>query len=123
MNSYLEKFFPDNPITVEIRPFKETKKKEIKNCIDIVVGYKGENIDIESLSGGEYDRVVLSIVLSLNNIFGSELLMLDESISSLDDDASKNILYTLKDDFSDRKLVVMVSHQTEHGLFDKIVQL
>jgi ATPase involved in DNA repair len=87
------------------------------------VGYKGENIDIESLSGGEYDRVVLSIVLSLNNIFGSELLMLDESISSLDDDASKNILYTLKDDFSDRKLVVMVSHQTEHGLFDKIVQL
>jgi hypothetical protein len=30
MNAYLEKFFPDNPITVEIRPFKETKKKRLR---------------------------------------------------------------------------------------------
>ncbi len=40
MNFYLEKFFPIDPIMVEICPYKETKK-DIKPMINIEVGYKG----------------------------------------------------------------------------------
>ena len=121
MNFYLDKFFPDNPITVEICPYKETKK-DIKPTINIEVGYKGSITDINSLSGGEYDRVTLSIVLALNTIFGSNLLMLDESIVSLDVDLSNEILEVLKESLRE-KLVIVVAHQIGAGIFDNVINV
>ena len=121
MNFYLEKFFPDNPISVEISPYKETKK-DIKPSINIEVGYKGSEIDLSMLSGGEYDRVTLSIVLALNSIFGSNLLMLDESISSLDEGLTNEILDVLKEHLKE-KLVVVVAHQIGDGMFDNVVKI
>jgi exonuclease SbcC len=121
MNFYLEKFFLDNPITVQITPYKETKK-DIKPLINIEVGYKGSNTDLNSLSGGEYDRVTLSIVLALNTIFGSNLLMLDESIVSLDSDLTNEILDVLKENLKE-KLVIVVAHQIEEGVFDNVIKI
>lgn len=121
MNYYLEKFFPDNPITVEIKPYKETKK-DIKPSINIDIGYKGNITDLNSLSGGEYDRVTLSIVLALNTIFGSDLLMLDESIASLDADITNEILEVLKETLKD-KLTIVVAHQIGVGVFDNVVSI
>ena len=121
MNFYLEQFFPNNPITVQISPFKETKK-DIKPSINIIVGYKGIDTDINSLSGGEYDRVTLSIVLALNTMFGSTLLMLDESISSLDEELTGDIIEVLKDNMKD-KVIIIVSHQIPTGLFDGVVNV
>ncbi len=121
MNFYLEKFFIENPITVSICLYKETKK-DIKPSINIEVAYKGHIIELNSLSGGEYDRVTLSIVLALNTIFGSNLLMLDESISSLDEDLTNDILEILKENLKD-KLVLIVSHQINKGHFDNIIDL
>ncbi len=120
MNTYLDKFFPDNPITVEICPYKETKK-DIKPQININVGYKGLSSDLSSLSGGEYDRVTLSIVLALNTIFGSNILMLDESIASLDGDLANDILEVLKEILKN-KLVIVVAHQINVGVFDSVVE-
>lgn len=121
MNLYLEKFFPVNPITVQISPYKETKK-DIKPVINITVGYKGVDTDINSLSGGEYDRVTLSIVLALNSMFGSNLIMLDESISSLDAELSNEIIEALKETMSD-KLMIVVAHQINEGMFDGVVNV
>ena len=121
MNYYLEKFFPSDPITLEITPYKETKK-DIKPSINIIVGYKGVDTDINSLSGGEYDRVNLSIVLALNSIFGSSLLMLDESISSLDSELTNEILEVLKETMKG-KLVVVVAHQISVGVFDSVLNV
>ena len=121
MNSYLEKFFINDPITVEILSYKETKK-DIKPQINLEIGYKGMNIDINSLSGGEYDRVTLSIVLALNTMFGSDLLMLDESISSLDSDLTNEILDVLKEHMKE-KLVIVVAHQIGTGVFDNVIEL
>ena len=121
MNFYLDKFFPDNPITVQISPYKETKK-DIKPIINIEVGYKGVDMELNSLSGGEYDRVALSIVLALNTIFGSNLLMLDESISSLDSELLNDILEILKENLPD-KLVFIVAHQINEGIFDDIIKV
>lgn len=121
MNFYLEKFFPDNPITVQICPYKETKK-DIKPTINIEVGYKGFNTELNSLSGGEYDRVTLSIVLALNTIFGSDILMLDESIASLDTDLTNEILEVLKDSLKE-KIVIVVAHQIGVGMFDNVINV
>jgi len=121
MNFYLEKFFPNDPITVAICPYKETKK-DIKPSINLEIGYKGTLTDINSLSGGEYDRVTLSIVLALNTIFGSNILMLDESISSLDADLTNDILEVLKDNLSE-KVVIVVAHQISVGVFDCVVNV
>lgn len=119
-NNYLEKFFPDNNITVEICPYKETKK-DIKPQINITVGYKGTDVDLDDISGGEYDRVTLSIVLALNSIFSSDLLILDESIASLNNDLANDILMDLKD-IVKNKLVIVVAHQIVEGVFDTIVE-
>lgn len=120
-NIFLDKFFPDNPLCIKLIPYKETKT-DIKPCINIEVYYKDSVCTLDSLSGGEYDRVSLSIVLSLNKLYGGKILLLDESISSLDSDLTLEIVETLKEDLSD-KLVVVVSHQVNSGMFDKIIDL
>ena len=82
--------------------------------------YKGEEIELSSLSGGEYDRVSLAIMLSFNNLSKSNMILLDESISSLDADLTNDILTTLKDNLLNKRIIV-VAHQLSTGLFDQII--
>lgn len=124
INDYLEKFFPNDPIVVDIVPYKENKKgkkeSEIKPGIDIKVFYKGEEIELSSLSGGEYDRVSLSIMLAFNNICKSDLILLDESVSSLDAELTSDILEKLKENLINKRIIV-VAHQISTGMFDQII--
>jgi DNA repair exonuclease SbcCD ATPase subunit len=124
INDYLEKFFPNDPIIVDIVPYKENKKGkeniEIKPGINIKVFYKGEEIELTSLSGGEYDRVSLSIMLAFNNICKSDIILLDESISSLDAELTSDILEKLKENLTNKRIIV-VAHQISTGMFDQII--
>ena len=122
-NYYLEKFFPNDSITIEIKSYKETKK-DIKPTICIELGYKGNSFELSShcVSGGEYDRITLSIVLAFNTIFGNDILMLDESIAHLNEELSGDILEVIKENLKD-KLIMVVSHQTTTGLFDTIIDV
>lgn len=121
INKYLSQFFPNDSITINISAFKETKK-DVKPGINIDVGYKGNTTDINALSGGEYDRVVLSFVLAFNNVLGNDLLLLDESIASLDMELTSDILEVLYENL-DGKLVILVAHQISEGIFDKVIDL
>ena len=124
INDYLEKFFPNDSMIVDIVPFtekaKNSDKHEIKPKIDIRVCYKGEEIELNSLSGGEYDRVSLAIMLSFNHICKSDLILLDESIASLDADLTNDILEKLKENLNNKRIIV-VAHQLNTGIFDQIV--
>ena len=125
VNEYLEKFFPNDSIMIDIVPFKEYKnnkndKNEMKPVIDIKVCYKGEEVELTSLSGGEYDRVALAIMLSFNKISKSNMILLDESVASLDADLTNDILNTLKENMIDKRIIV-VAHQLNTGLFDQII--
>jgi energy-coupling factor transporter ATP-binding protein EcfA2 len=126
INDYLEKFFPNDSIIVDIVPFKEkgkndkSDKNDVKPGIDIKICYKGEEVELSSLSGGEYDRVSLAIMLAFNNICKSSMILLDESISSLDSDLTNDILEKLKENLSDKR-IIMVAHQISTGLFDQVV--
>jgi DNA repair exonuclease SbcCD ATPase subunit len=129
INDYLEKFFPNDSIIVDIVPFKEklknstngkTDNSELKPVIDIKVCYKGEEVELLSLSGGEYDRVALAIMLSFNNLSKSNIVLLDESIASLDSNLTNDILVTLKENMIN-KYIIVVAHQLSTGIFDQII--
>lgn len=119
-NAILEHFFPDNPMTIEFKAFKQVKK-DTKAQINLQIWYKNNETDLMELSGGERDRLDLAVTIALSQTFGSPLLMLDECISSLDSENFNNVLEYLRDNnaFSH---VLLVSHQANEGIFDRVVK-
>lgn len=119
VNMYLDKFFEENSINVSLSSFKENKKC-IKPGININVFYKGENCDLNSLSGGERSRVNLAFLLALNSLTNSKIVLLDECISSLDSDLCDNILEILRDQ---AKMIIVIAHQVNTGSFSQIINV
>ena len=121
INSYLNIMF-SNDINITINNTVE-KKGIVKFKITNNIIYKGCEYDsISDLSGGEFDRCVLSIMIACSNIMNSNILMLDESLASLDSDLCSDILYKLKK-ISIDKLILVVNHQVINGLFDDIITI
>ena len=122
---YLESFFPDNPISVKLVPFKETKKGSItkkKPQINLQIEYKGMEADISMLSGGELSRVILAFSLALGEMFNTPIMMLDECTSSLDQELTGNVMDGIRDNFNG-KLVLIIAHQVVKGQFDKVLNI
>ena len=118
---YLDCFFSDHPISVQLQPFKETKKIT-KPCINMSIEYKGMECDLTMLSGGELSRVVLAYTLALSEMFNTPLLLLDECTASLDQDMTNVVFDGIRDNFGE-KLVIIIAHQVIVGTFDKIINL
>ena len=118
---YLDVFFPDDPITVTLQTFKETKKN-MKPSINITIEYKGMECELNMLSGGELSRVILAYTLALGEIFNTPLLMLDESTASLDQTMTSCVFNGIKEHFNG-KMVVIIAHQIVEGAFDKVIKL
>lgn len=120
---YLEYFFPDNPIIVRLKPFRETKKgTEAKPQISIDIEYKGMECDLNTLSGGELSRVILAYTLALAEIFNAPLLLLDECTASLDQELTSVVFEAIREHFNG-KMTVIIAHQVITGTFDKIIKL
>jgi DNA repair exonuclease SbcCD ATPase subunit len=118
---YLDCFFNDHPISVQLQSFKETKKST-KPCINTTIEYKGMECDLTMLSGGELSRVVLAYTLALSEMFNTPLLLLDECTSSLDQDLTNIVFDGIRDSFKN-KLIIIIAHQVIVGTFDKIITL
>ena len=120
---YLNIFFTENPIAVNLVAFKEIKNKEKKPQLNIEINYKGmENITFDDLSGGELARLNIAFTLAFSEIFNSPLIMLDESMSSLDEINSSCVIEGIKDNFKG-KLCIIVAHQTVEGMYDNVINL
>lgn len=119
--TFLDCFFDSNPISVQLQPFKETKKST-KPSINISIEYKGMEADLLMLSGGELARVVLAYTLALSEIFNTPLMLLDECTASLDQDLTSDVFEGIKEHFNG-KLVLIIAHQVVSGTFDKVIQL
>ena len=89
---YLEQLFADQPILVEICPFKERKSKVDRTVINIKIEYKEMECDMQYLSGGEKARVILAFTLALSEMFNTPLLLLDESTANLDQQSSMKVI-------------------------------
>ena len=121
VRDYLDDFFREDPISVEIKTFKEVKNNK-KPQINIDVGYKSMKCDPTILSGGEYDRVQMAFTLSIADIVKSPLVLLDESVSSLDEETSSLILESIRTGLQN-KSIINVAHQVCSGSFTEIVKL
>lgn len=118
---FLDTFF-DDPISIRLIPFKETKGGNKKPQINVEVHYKGMEAELSMLSGGELSRVVLAFMLALVEIFNSPIVLLDECTSSLDENLNTEVIESIKTTFQ-KKLIIMISHQCVAGNYDKIIEL
>jgi len=89
-----------------------------KNCIDINV-----IPDISILSGGEYDRLVLSIVLAFSEFFKLPFLFLDEIVNSLDIYTAQKVAQFIQQHYPANQTIIYVGHQMIRGMFDSVISL
>lgn len=116
---YLDDFFEDDPITVTLQAFKQTKKIS-KAQLNLDIEYKGMECDLQMLSGGEMSRIVLAYTLALAEMFNTPLLMLDECTASLDQETANHVFDSIKEHFNG-KLTIIVAHQVVTGIFDRSI--
>jgi DNA repair exonuclease SbcCD ATPase subunit len=123
--AYLESFFQDNPISVKLVPFKETKNGKtvkIKPQINLQIEYKGMEADLTMLSGGEISRIILAFALALGEMFNTPMILLDECTSSLDQELTGSVMEGIKENFNG-KIVILICHQVIEGQFDKVIKI
>jgi ABC-type Mn2+/Zn2+ transport system ATPase subunit len=111
-----------DPLNVNISCFKETKKGE-KPKIELEIFYKGNETDIGNLSGGEFDRLNMCFLLSFNELSRSNIIILDEALSSLNQELVCDIIEHLKENKEKEKLIIMTLHQSIKGMFDQVINL
>jgi len=118
----LERLF-DTPITVRFETTKALKNGQSKYCINLAVNYRGVMYDdINQLSGGEAGRVSLAVTLALNKTASSPMLMLDESLSTLDEELVDTVVDALKEVSQGYAIpIFVVMHNCTTGGFDHVV--
>jgi DNA repair exonuclease SbcCD ATPase subunit len=95
-----------------------------KDCIDIHMEYDNANpADLSILSGGEYDRVVLAIVLAFADFYKLPILLLDEILSSLDLHTLQYVMTHIHKCWPDNQAIIYVGHQMISGNFDHLIEL
>lgn len=120
---YLDNMF-EEPIKITLQTFRQLKTtKSVKSQINTTIEYRGYEYDsIDQISGGEQDRVSLAYTVALSSMYQSPLLLLDECLSSLNRELNTHILMHMKQ-LAATRLVLVVSHEAERGLFDKIIHI
>lgn len=119
LKMYLDQFF-DDPIDV-VLALSSDEKKVNKYQLQLNVNYRGMECDIHTLSGGEKDRVIVAGTLALCEIANSPLVMLDESIRSLDAETVNNVVQVLNK--FDERMVLLISHQVVSGVFASTLEI
>ena len=87
-----------------------------------LLDYKGMECTTGMLSGGELQRVMLAFNLAMSEIYNLPFILLDETMSNLDEDTTQTIVDGIKERCGD-KLVVIIGHQVVSGVFDKIIDV
>lgn len=119
---YIEDFFPDEDIKVELVTTKELKSGKDKMGLFFEVQYGTMKGELDFLSGGQRDRVNLAFTLAFSELVQNRILLLDECISSLDGETSDTVIETLHQKYKG-KLVICVAHQVNTGAFDQVLQI
>ena len=119
--SYINQLF-ENPITVRLENVKDDGKS-LKLKMNTSIEYNGEKYaHVDELSGGERQRLDLAFLLAVNDMLGSNILMLDEVFNNIDMDIHSDILNSLKS-MCENKMILVVSHEAIRGLFDHEIEI
>jgi DNA repair protein SbcC/Rad50 len=108
----------DEPITIKLNLFKTLKSKEkTKPSVNLSINYKGGEYDnINQLSGGEGDRVSLILTLALSKLSNFPIILLDESLGSLDSNLREMATKAIR--MNTNKMVICVNHEGTEGYYD-----
>jgi DNA repair exonuclease SbcCD ATPase subunit len=122
LEEYISIFFEDE-LSVFLTNTTVLSNGEKKYCIDVeILDKDGNEIGIDNLSGGEYDRCALALFLSFNRLSNSPILLLDECLSSLHYESIETIIECIKSTLTNKQVIVTL-HQGNHGLFDEIINI
>lgn len=118
LETFISRFFEDD-LTVTLVTSKSLKDGERKYEIDInILDADGNELSIDTLSGGEYDRCALALFLSFNLVCKTPLILLDECLSSLNSEKVNDVIECMKEEMIG-KTVLMTLHQCTEGIFDE----
>ena len=128
LEEYVESFFDDN-IRLEMVTTKESQnhtstaaKGDQRPTLEVKITRDEQEVPIDTLSGGEYDRVVLALFLCFNRYSNNEFMMLDECLSSIHAEAVEKIVDFIREK-NPNKLVIMTLHQANTGFFDHVIDI
>ena len=123
---YLEELFKESILPllhVRLEGTKITSRGTIRTQMNTVVEYNdGSDGPFDDLSGGEKQRIELAFLFSVNDMIGSQMILLDECLNNLGFERNMEILSYLRD-FSGGKLILVVAPKSVQGVFNEIVTL
>lgn len=124
MNDILRDIFEDN-IKVTLNMFRKSKIGDnlISNINFSIIYQDIEYDNLNSLSGGEKDRISLALTLALSTVNGSPFLFMDETMSSLDGQFREFCINTLKSKIGKNKTIICINHEDIEGNYDDILLL
>lgn len=113
----------DRDINIALSLFKTMKtNKNVKPIANFNISYQGGTFDnINQMSGGEGDRASLALTLALNRLSSCPLLMLDESLASLDLNMKEAAIRTIRENTTNTVLIIM--HDGIEGLFQNVLNI
>lgn len=125
LNTILKRLFTNTPISVEISTTKDLKSKKnaVSQRFDIKIFFNNSEYgSANQLSGGEKDRLSLAITLAMNLKFGSSILFLDETLSSLDTELKSEAVALLKE-YAQNRTIVCVAHEETEGIYTHVIRV
>lgn len=113
----------DRDINITLSLFKTLKTtKNVKPVANFAISYQGGVFDnINQMSGGEGDRASLALTLALNRLSSCPILMLDESLASLDLNMKEAAIKTIRENTNNTVLIIM--HDGIEGVFDHVINI
>ena len=110
-------------ISINLSLFKTMKTTgNVKPIVNFNIAYKGGSFDnINQMSGGEGDRASLALTLALNRLSSCPILMLDESLGSLNLSMKESAIRTIRENTTNTVLLIM--HDGVEGHFDNVINV
>lgn len=113
----------DKSMNIELSPYTTTKSTKVtKQQFNFMISYGGGVFDhVNQISGGEGDRVSLALTLALNQLSQFPILILDETLSDLDQGIKNRTIEAIKTRINHTVLIVM--HEGVEGIYDHIIDV
>lgn len=123
LQELLTELFVD-PIIAKLSLEKQNKSNDkIRSVVNFLIKYKGCEFDsVNTLSGGERDRLSLALMIATSLICGSKLILLDECLASLNEELRLICIQTANK-YLPGKTVINVCHSVTQGFHDSVVVL
>jgi DNA repair exonuclease SbcCD ATPase subunit len=117
----------DEPITVTLNTFKTLKNNRSKPNVNLSITYRGGEYDsLNQLSGGEGDRISFALTIALSKLNPCPLLLLDESMASLDANLKEICLHVLENNRQGgggEKTIFCINHEGTEGDYEEVITL